>query len=291
MSSRPERACFRRAERRDLAVRTQLRSAKSFDSRSPCGQDQAALGGRSLRMTVRGCFGFVLLLCIALPACGRKHSTGPQATAYGTAIVVSSGDKQSAPVGATLADPVVVQVNDAQGTPVVGAVVVFEAAPGITFNPANGLTDSSGQFTTTVSLGPQAGRYRLAAASRDSSGKSFYVTLDEIALGYQQVLGSQLNDKYCARCHNPESTPARVSNFDNLNAKPHPFTEGDTLKKLSDDDLIAIISHGGPAIGRSAEMPPWGYTLSKSDIQALAAYIRAVGDPPYQTKGLVYGKQ
>lgn len=235
-----------------------------------------------------------LLLCLAsLAGCARQPQdrNAPQPTAFGAAIVVSSGDKQVASVGAMLDQPVVVQVNDAQGTAVAGAPVVLEAAPGVTLSPAAGVTDPSGQFTANVSLGPQAGHYQLTAMSRDRGGKRFEVRLDELALGYQQMLGQQLNEKYCSRCHDPESTPERVSNYDNLNTKPHPFSEGDTLNKLSDDELLAIISHGGPALGRSAEMPPWGYTLSQTEYQALVAYIRAVADPPYQTKGLVYAKQ
>ncbi len=236
----------------------------------------------------------VFLAGIALLAGCTRHSKGnaaPQPTAYGTAIVVSSGDKQVAGAGRTLGDPVIVQVNDAQGTAVPGAPVAMEGAPGVTFTPAAGITDSSGQFTTNVALGPQAGHYQLTAVSHDGKGKQFEVKLDAIALDYQQALGQQLSEKYCARCHNPESTPERVSNYDNLSTKPHQFSEGDTLNKMGDDALVAIISHGGPALGRSAEMPPWGYTLSKDEIQALVAYIRAVADPPYQTKGLVYAKQ
>lgn len=234
---------------------------------------------------------FILLALTLTAACGPKHpqtAAAPQATAYGAAIVVSSGDKQIAEIGSALDQPVVVQVNDAQGTAVVGAPVTMEAAPAVVFAPAAGVTDSSGQFTTNVSLGGQAGRYQLTAVTRDSGGKRIETKLDEVALGYQQVLGQQLNLKYCDRCHNSESTAERVSNYDNLTTKPHPFSEGDTLNKLTDEELTAIISHGGPAIGRSAEMPPWGYTLSKSDVQALLAYIRAVSDPPYQSKGLVY---
>ena len=82
----------------------------------------------------------------------------------------------------------------------------------------------------------------------------------------------------------------RVSNFDNLEIKPHPFTEGDTLNKISDTDLTAIISHGGPALNKSALMPAWGNTLSKSEIQALISYIRAVSDPHNPNAGPVYGK-
>jgi mono/diheme cytochrome c family protein len=59
---------------------------------------------------------------------------------------------------------------------------------------------------------------------------------------------------------------------------------------MSDQDLTAIISHGGPALSKSSEMPPFGYTLKKSDIEALVAYIRAVADPPYKPTGLVYAQ-
>ena len=93
-----------------------------------------------------------------------------------------------------------------------------------------------------------AGRYQLTARTLTKAQKPVELKIEEIALGYQQQVGYQLDNKYCARCHNPESTPERVSNYDNLEVKPHPFTEGDTLNKMSDADLTAIISHGGPAL-------------------------------------------
>ena len=161
----------------------------------------------------------------------------------------------------------------------------------MSFEPAAALTDSSGQVTSAVTLGQQAGRYKLVASTRDKSGKAIELSLEEIALGYQQTVGAQINAQYCVRCHDPESTPLRVSNMDNLSVKPHPFTEGETLNKMSDADLVAIISHGGPALNKSPQMPPWGYTLSKSDIAALVSYIRAVADPPYEAGGLVYAQK
>ena len=104
------------------------------------------------------------------------------------------------------------------------------------------------------------------------------------------MLGRQLDEQYCARCHNPESTPERVSNYDNLEAKPHPFTDGETLNKMSDADLTSVITHGGPALNKSALMPPYGYTLNKTEIQALVAYIRLLADPPYRVAGTIYAK-
>ena len=224
--------------------------------------------------------------------CARLAATSPapKATAFGSALVESSGGKQMASVGMALPQPVVVQVNDDQGNGVQGALVEMSGPTGVAFEPVNGLTDSSGQFTTNVSLGGMAGRYQIGASTWNKSQKQIELKLQEIALGYQEALGRQLNDKYCERCHNPESTPERVSNYDNLAVKPHPFSEGETLNQMSDADLAAIISHGGPALNKSPLMPPYGYTLSKTEMQALIAYIRAVSDPLYKTPGLVYAK-
>ena len=234
-----------------------------------------------------------LILLLAFTGCVKPKPTVSEpvlATAFGNAIVLSSGEKQAASVGDALSDPVVVQVNDAQGNGVAGAPVWCSGTAGAKCDPASGTTDSSGQFTTSVSMGGSNGHYQITALTRDKSGKAIELKIDEIGLGYQQTLGRQLNDRYCSRCHNSESTPERVSNFDNLAAKPHPFSEGDTLNKMSDDDLTAIISHGGPALNKSALMPAFGYSLTKADIQALTAYIRAVADPPYRPAGLVYAK-
>jgi mono/diheme cytochrome c family protein len=237
----------------------------------------------------------VVLLSLAAAlatSCSRKTDSVPalKPTAFGAAIVESSGGKQVAQTGTSLPQPVVVQVNDEQGTAVAGALVEFGAASGVTFDPASGITDSSGQVTTNVSLGGMAGRYQLTAATLDKAHKKVELKIEEIALGYQQALGLHLADQYCQRCHNPESTVERVSNYDNLEVKPHPFAEGDTFNKISDADLTAVISHGGPALSKSALMPAWGNTLSKSDIQALISYIRAVSDPPSRSAGPVYAK-
>ena len=233
------------------------------------------------------------LLCLSAVLCGcvRNAASAPPPAAYGSAIVEVGGGKQSAPVGSRLEQPVVVQVNDDQGAAVAGAMVTFHGPNGVEFDPAAGPTDSSGQFTTNVSLGGMAGRYQIVASTLSKTQQKATLKIDEIALGYQQVLGRQLSAQYCSRCHNPESTPERVSNYDNLEVKPHPFTEGETFNKMSDADLMAIISHGGPALNKSPLMPPYGYTLPKSDLQALIAYIRMTSDPPYQAPGMSYTRK
>jgi mono/diheme cytochrome c family protein len=235
------------------------------------------------------------LLWIALAlamthACARR-ATGPveaQPKAFGAALVSVSGEKQAAGVGSQLEQPVVVQVNDAQGTAVAGALVSFTGAAGVAFNPDRGLTGSDGQFATNVSLGGVHGRYQIVAATKDHSGKRVEIRIDEIALGYQEILGAKLSDVHCVRCHESESTPERVSNHDNLSAKPHSLSDGAVTNAMSDTNLAAIISHGGAALGKSAEMPPYGNTLTKAEIDALAAFIRAIADPPYRPQGVFY---
>jgi mono/diheme cytochrome c family protein len=224
--------------------------------------------------------------------CARKAAENAplEAKAFGAALVEVSGGKQIAAIGTALDQPLVVQVNDAQGAAVAGAAVSFHAGGGAAVTPAEGLTGSDGQLTVSVSLGGVAGRYQVMAETRDKAGKAIDLRSEEIALGYQQNLGRQLNDRYCSRCHDPESTAERVSNHDNLNAKPHAFTEGDFLNRISEADLASIIAHGGAALNKSPEMPPYGSTLNKADVEALVAYIRAVADPPYRLKGLVYAK-
>ena len=234
---------------------------------------------------------FAVLGLLAAAGCHRAPPPGPVATAFGVAIVDVSGEKQIAGAGAALDQPVVAQVNDAQGAAVAGALVQFSANGGVHFDPPSGLTGSDGQFTTKVRLGGTAGRYALMATTKDKTGKPAQVEFPEIALDYQQTLGQELNEKYCSRCHNAESTAEKVSNHDNLSAPPHAFSDGAALNQISRENLIAIIAHGGAALRKSAEMPPYAPTLSTIEIEALAAYIRAVADPPYRPQGVFYANQ
>jgi mono/diheme cytochrome c family protein len=239
-------------------------------------------------MSRRACTWIVVLCGVGASACRPPSITTaePQPKAFAAAVVSVSGENQVAGVGGQLDQPVVVQVNDAKGAPVAGALVRFAGAGGVSFQPDRGLSGSDGQLSTTVGIGSLAGRYQIVASTVDAAGKRAEVRIEEIALGYQERLGQQLSAIHCVRCHDPESTPERVSNHDNLNAKPHAFTDGAALNAISDANLTAFISHGGAALNKSAEMPPYGNRLTKAEIEALAAYMRAVSDPPYRPQGV-----
>src|SRR5215469_2767266 len=207
----------------------------------------------------RGWLAWLGLALSLVSGCARRPSAAPepQPKAFGAAVVLVSGEKQVAGVGAQLDQPIVVQVNDSKGAAVAGALVRFAAAGGVAFQPDRGLTGSDGQFTTTASLGSLAGQYRIVASTMDASGKRADVAISEIALGYQELLGFEISSVHCVRCHDSESTPERVSNNDNLTAQAHSFTDGAVLNALSDANLLAIISHGGSALNKSPEMPPY----------------------------------
>ena len=239
----------------------------------------------------------LIALCVlALLTSGCSHKSKQpaplQATATGAAIVESSGGKQIGYIGMPLDQPVVVQVNDASGSGSRRSGRLFQRTIRrelYSRRSADRLQRAGHEHRLARPASRAIQDHRPARGMHP--GKTRTPDRRNRAWATSKPLGAQLNAQYCIRCHDPESTPLRVSNMDNLSVKPHPFTEGDTLNKMSDADLIAIISHGGPALNKSAEMPPWGYTLSKSDIAALVSYIRAVADPPYEAGGLVYAQK
>ena len=226
-------------------------------------------------------YGLVLILVLA--GCARRQAANPLAApkAYGTQIVEVSGGKQIGGVGSRLSDPLVVQVNGTDGNPVAGALVSIRGA-GLAFNPPDALSDASGQVSAVVQLAGIPGNYQVLAETPKSGGGTVTVASREIALGYQEKLGKEVSEKYCTVCHDPESTPERVSNFDNLTPPPpHLFTDGNTLNSMSDGELIKIIADGGPALGKSPQTPAYRNTLTMAEIKAIVAYLRAVADPPY----------
>ena len=81
------------------------------------------------------------------------------------AVAVVSGGGQEGMAGSTLAEAVVVRVDDAGGSPVAGATVTFSAAQGHgSADPATAATDAAGLARTTWTLGNAAGAQTLTAS-------------------------------------------------------------------------------------------------------------------------------
>ena len=82
------------------------------------------------------------------------------------AVVVVSGGGQEGMAGGTLAEAVVVRVDDGGGSPVEGATVTFSAAEGHgSADPATAATDAAGLARTTWTLGNAAGAQTLTASA------------------------------------------------------------------------------------------------------------------------------
>ncbi|MGZ4867731.1 MAG: Ig-like domain-containing protein, partial [Candidatus Angelobacter sp.] len=136
----------------------------------------------------------VLAPAVLLGGCRHSSPQAPKPAAYGTQITEVSGGKQLAQVGSPLPQPLILQVNGADGNPVTGALVTLRG-DGVQFAPAQALTDSSGQVTVAAQLGYNPGDYQLTAETPKSGGGTASLSLREIALGYEQMVGKTVNDQ------------------------------------------------------------------------------------------------
>jgi adhesin/invasin len=90
----------------------------------------------------------------------------------------AGGDNQSAQIGTTLANPLLVRVKDASGNAVAGVAVAFAlsgqpaGAAGASVSPASCTTDVNGQCQAALTLGSAAGAYTVSATASDASGNA-----------------------------------------------------------------------------------------------------------------------
>jgi hypothetical protein len=66
-------------------------------------------------------------------------------------------------------------------------------------------------------------------------------------------------------------------------SKTHPFSDGNVYNRISDAELIQIITRPGVDVGKSPLSPAFGATLKPAEVKAVIAYIRSIADPPYPT--------
>ena len=86
--------------------------------------------------------------------------------------------------------------------------------------------------------------------------------------------GKQIFTQICTPCHGPEGKgdgPAAVA----LEPKPRNLTDPGYMTSLDDRYLFELISRGGVAVGKSANMPAQP-TLSAQDIRNVATYVKTL---------------
>lgn len=79
---------------------------------------------------------------------------------------------------------------------------------------------------------------------------------------------------YCKKCHG-EHGKGDGPGAAMLNPKPRDFADCANMQKRSDDELFKVISEGGEAVKMSADMQPWGGTLSDAEIHGLMSFVRS----------------
>ena len=95
------------------------------------------------------------------------------------------------------------------------------------------------------------------------------------AAGNNPKAGHTVHVNSCQRCHGPQGRgdgPAGKL----LKTKPADWTDKRKMSALSDNQLYAIISGGGGAIGKSTLMPAFKGKLSEAQIWDVIAFIRSL---------------
>lgn len=92
--------------------------------------------------------------------------------------------------------------------------------------------------------------------------------------------GGKLYATFCATCHGARG--AADGPASNMDPKPAHHDDGTYMNGLSNEHLMAVIKLGGPAVGKSPLMAPWGGTLDDQQIRDVIAFVRTLADPPYE---------
>ena len=110
---------------------------------------------------------------ILLASCDTGSPTGPRIVS----LTQVSGNEQAAPVGATVADPVVVRAVDQNGVPVPGVPLEWEVlSGGGSFVAASTTTDQSGVGQAVFRLGNSIGTHRISATVGSQPAVVFNMT-------------------------------------------------------------------------------------------------------------------
>lgn len=102
---------------------------------------------------------------------------------------------------------------------------------------------------------------------------------DAPLLSYELRLGKDTYRHYCMLCHG-ESGAGDGFNAFNLDPHPRDYSDPAFQKKKTDADLADAIRRGGAGVGLSPLMPPWGHTLTDSQINQVVLYIRTLERKP-----------
>ena len=79
---------------------------------------------------------------------------------------------------------------------------------------------------------------------------------------------------FCAVCHGSNGGgdgPGAAT----LPVKPRKFTDCNRMRKISDEEALAVIRNGGGAAKLSPDMPAWKDSFSPDEIRSLLRYVQS----------------
>jgi mono/diheme cytochrome c family protein len=119
----------------------------------------------------------------------------------------------------------------------------------------------------------------LASKSADGTEAIFSAARLPIPeLGYNAREGRAIYRHYCLNCHGEEGNGDGFNAY-NLDPRPRSLADSTFQASRSDADLSTAIRSGGPAVGLSTGMPPWGRTLNQRQIENVVEYLRTLPQP------------
>jgi mono/diheme cytochrome c family protein len=102
-----------------------------------------------------------------------------------------------------------------------------------------------------------------------------------LSAGVSTASAETVEDLYrfhCAQCHGLKGMGDGPNATKEMPVSPRDHTSAVEMNKLTDSDIINAITEGGTATSKSSLMPPYGKTLSKSEISSLKDYLRKLCD-------------
>lgn len=95
--------------------------------------------------------------------------------------------------------------------------------------------------------------------------------------------GRELFKTHCVLCHGKEGLGnGRMAKLMKIKKAPAPANL--TKTTLPEGDILAMITNGGEANGRSPYMPPWGQQLSKRQLKAVTEYVKTLSSVKEQSQ-------
>lgn len=96
-------------------------------------------------------------------------------------------------------------------------------------------------------------------------------------ISISQAANAKTNFKfYCAQCHGLTGKGDGPNVTEDFATDPRDFSNAKEMVKLTDADIKNVILDGGPSASKSELMPPWGKTLTDTEVDALIKHLRVL---------------